>query len=126
VANLDAARLIRELRVEVRRWAEKAQEAGEAYGNANTKHHAELDRANRLERLANTLAERAVDLEDWARTAERALAEECAKVARVEALIDQWDGEIGAQEDYQHASAVRAVEACLRDLRAALVGPEAS
>lgn len=45
-----------------------------------------------------------------------------AKVARVEALVDQWDGEIGAHEDYQPAAAVRAVEACLRDLRTALAG----
>ena len=43
-----------------------------------------------------------------------------AKVARVEALLDQWDGEVGAVEDYQHSSAVRAVEACIRDLGAAL------
>jgi hypothetical protein len=52
----------------------------------------------------------------WANRAEEAEA----KVARVEALVDQWDGELGAQEDYQPRAAVRAVEACLRDLRSAL------
>jgi hypothetical protein len=58
------------------------------------------------------------------RAAERALAVERAKVARVEALVDQWDGEVGAQEDYQHSTAVRAVECCIRDLLAALKGCE--
>jgi hypothetical protein len=43
-----------------------------------------------------------------------------AQVARATALIDRWDGEIGAREDNQHPAAVRAVEACLNDLRAAL------
>ena len=73
-----------DLRAEIERWRDKAQEAGAAYGNANSKHHAELDRANRLERLADTLAGKAVDLEDRARAAE-------AKVARVEALADEWE-----------------------------------
>ena len=68
-----------DLRAEIERWRDKAQEAGAAYGNANSKHHAELDRANRLERMADTLAGKAVDLEDRARAAE-------AKLARVEAL----------------------------------------
>ena len=71
-----------DLRAEIERWRDKAQEAGAAYGNANSKHHAELDRANRLERLADTLAGKAVDLEDRARAAE-------AKVARVEAEIER-------------------------------------
>lgn len=38
-----------ELREEVWRWKEKANEAGAAYANANSKHHAEWERANRLE-----------------------------------------------------------------------------
>lgn len=42
------------------------------------------------------------------------------KVARAQALIDLWDGEIGAQEDHQSARAIRAVEVCMRDLMAAL------
>ena len=72
-----------DLRAEIERWRDKAQEAGAAYGNANSKHHAELDRANRLERMADTLAGKAVDLEDRARAAE-------AKLARVEALAELW------------------------------------
>ena len=62
--------LVEAARQEAERWKEKAQESGAAYANANTKHHAELDRANRLERLADTLAGKAVDLEDRARAAE--------------------------------------------------------
>jgi hypothetical protein len=46
------------------------------------------DRANRLERLADTLAERAVELEDHARAAEAALADLRAKV---EALAEGWE-----------------------------------
>ncbi|GAA2037448.1 hypothetical protein GCM10009740_31580 [Terrabacter terrae] len=46
-----------------------------------------------------------------------------AKVACVAALVDQWDGEIGAQEDHKSVAAVRAVEACMTDVVAALAGP---
>ena len=38
-----------ELRDEVERWKDKANESGAAYANANSKHHAEWERANRLE-----------------------------------------------------------------------------
>ena len=77
-----------ELRAEVERWREKAQESGAAYANANSKHHEELDRANRLERLADTLAGKAVNLEDRARAAEAEAAKLADKVARVEAALD--------------------------------------
>lgn len=71
-----------ELRAEIERWKDKANEAGAAYAGANSKHHEELDRANRLERLADALAERAVDLEDRARAAE-------ARIRELEAALQQ-------------------------------------
>lgn len=69
-------------------WREKAQESGKAYADANTKHHQEWDRADRLERLAVALAERAVDLEDRARAAEAERDDLLEMKARVEALAD--------------------------------------
>jgi hypothetical protein len=53
-----------ELRAEIDRWIEKANEAGQAYALANTKHHQELDRANRLEAMCERLAEQVVELQD--------------------------------------------------------------
>ena len=73
------------------RWREKAQESGKAYADANTKHHQEWDRADRLERLADTLAEKAVDLEDRARAAEAERDDLLAMKARVGALADEWE-----------------------------------
>lgn len=104
------------------RWQDKAQEAGEAYGLANSRHHEELDRANRLERLADRLAERAVELEDVASAAlaraESAEAAHATLVAGVEALADEW------AEDYPGPTAAcnRTPDEWATDLRALLAG----
>lgn len=54
---------------------------------------------------------------EWA---ERIIADR-ERLTRVERLVDQWDGEVASHE-YAPASAIRAVEACLRDLSSALSG----
>lgn len=99
----------RRLRAEVERWREKAQEAGAAYANANTKHHSELDRANRLEGMAERLAEHAVDLEDRARTAE-------AEVERQARLLRGLESEASARDAAE--AKVAELEAEVERLRA--------
>jgi hypothetical protein len=121
-----------ELRADAERWTEKAQEAGAAYALANSKRHAELDRASRLERLADTLAATAVNLEDRARAAERALADERAKVAltirQLDSLIeviDEADSGEPVCHDYDRIdNGECALLADLRRVRAALDDPE--
>lgn len=92
---------------EAARWQEKAQEAGAAYGLANAKHHEELDRANRLERLADSLAEKAVEQQDRALAAEKRTDDLAAVIERVRGRLVR-------------AMAIWGDDHVLRDLRALL------
>ena len=62
-------------RDEAERWQDKANESGAAYANANSKHHAEWERANRLEAMLDRLAGQSDDNLARAQAAEAELAE---------------------------------------------------
>ena len=80
---------------------------------------AEVERLRSQRDAANS---RTLRMWERAESAERALADERAKVARVEALPDEWDAEADAADDYPLFAQARRIGA--REIRATLADPE--